>query len=727
MAIQNRKAELRELCRQGRYSEALALGAALCRQSPGDPELWFLTGAVHGAVGTYDQAEQCCRKALALAPDQVPLLYNLGIALLRQNRGADAEPILLRAQVLQPGHAGIATALADSALQQTKYEWAVRLFQQSLALEPRQPQALHNLAHAQQQLGRFAEAEQSYRKAAALAPKLAETYLGWSRMLIGQGEFARALQVVEAGLAHLPSHTDLLYQHGFLLAEGGRPEAALTRFESCLTTDPGHVEARFARATILRHAGRLTEAAGDLHWLIEADARNARAHAGLSGLLRDEGRIEAMLQHDQQAIELDPANPELQHHRLMDLHYSERISPQELFTAHREWGERYGAVPQARTRHVNDRDPARVLRIGYVSADFKRHSVAHFIAPVLAHHDRGGFLVYCYSSLHPDRHDAMTGQLRASADLWRDVASLSDADLATLIAADGIDILVDLSGHTGGNRLGAFALRPAPVQLNWLGYPDTTGLPTMDYRLTDAWADPPGSADDRATETLLRLTEGFLCYAPPPDAPACAAPPHQHYGFMTFGSFNNLAKMNDTVIACWSAILRAVPDSRLLLKGAALADVDVRARVAGRFAAQGIEAARLDLLAYTGSTTDHLACYQRMDIALDTFPYNGTTTTCEALWMGVPVVMQVGQIHASRTGLSLLQQVGLADYAAASVEDYVARAVALANDVQRLTALHASLRERMRNAPLMDGAGFCARLERDGYRRVWRQWCEATD
>jgi predicted O-linked N-acetylglucosamine transferase (SPINDLY family) len=364
-----------------------------------------------------------------------------------------------------------------------------------------------------------------------------------------------------------------------------------------------------------------------------------------------------------------------------------------------------------------------------VSGDFRQHSVAHFIAPVIARHDRAQYLVYCYSNIRPERHDAMTRRLREAADLWRDVAALSDHDLATFIAADGIDILVDLSGHTSGNRLGAFAHRSAPVQMSWIGYPDTTGLPAMDYRLTDAWADPVGEADDRATETLLRIPDGFLCYSPSPDTqgtPECSPPPHELNGFVTFGSLNNLAKINDSVVACWSAILRSVPASCLLLKGAALADARVRERIARRFGEHGVEASRLELLTYTASTADHLACYRRVDIALDTFPYNGTTTTCEALWMGVPVVTFTGHTHASRVGLSLLQRIGLAEFAVDNLDDYAARAIALANDGPRLATLHASLRERMRASPLMDNAGFCARLE-NCYRQAWQQWCEKAD
>jgi len=720
------KNELRELCRLGRFSEALTLGSALCKKLPGDPELWFLTGAVHGALGTFNKAETCCRKALALAPDQPVLLYNLGIALLRQGRAAEAEEILRRASSLQPGNAGIITALADSLLQQAGYETAVRLYQKSLAIEPGQPQTLCNLASAHQRLGEFGLAETCYRRALAADPDTAGVYLEWSRALIARGELIRALKVLEQGLERLPSQADLRYQQGFIMSELGRHEVALSCFATCLEYDTGHVEARLGRATILRHAGRLTDSADDLQYLLDMDAGNARVHASLSGLYLDEGQIKAMLYHDRRAVELDPANTELQQHLLMDLHYSDRITPRELYDAHREWGEKQGATPQERLRHANDPDPERVLRIGYVSSDFRQHSVAHFIAPVLVNHDRARYLVYCYSNLRPEQHDAVTVHLRETVDLWRDVLALNDKDLDDLIAADGIDILVDLSGHTSGNRLGVFAYRPAPIQISWIGYPDTTGLPALDYRLTDEFADPIGEADARATETLLRVPGGFLCYSPPPDTPECGPPPCEVNGYVTFGSLNNLAKVNDSVVACWSTILRSVPDSRLLLKGAALADSKACERITGRFADHGIDASRLELLPYTATNIEHLLCYRRIDIALDTFPYNGTTTSCEALWMGVPVVTQVGSVHANRVGLSILQQVGLAEFAAASLDEYEACAIGLANDVALVARLRETLRDRMRVSPLMDGKGFCERLEQS-YREAWRHWCEETE
>jgi predicted O-linked N-acetylglucosamine transferase (SPINDLY family) len=726
MDMRNSKNEIRRLCESGRFREALALCSTLCEKHAGDAELWFVTGAVHGALGQFAAAETCCRKALALAPNLPALHYNLGIALLKQCRAQEAEQSFRSALASQPANPEVLTGLGDSFLRQGKPADAIRYYRESLAIEPNQPLVLNNRALAFQQMGQFGEAEICYRQAAGLAPQMDTTYIEWSRMLLDRGELAQAVRVIEQGLAQLPAHANLRYQLGFAQYELGRREEALQSFDTCLASTPDHIEARFARAMIRRYIGRVTDAAADLQTLLDNDEKNARAHAGLAGLYKDEGRIEEMLIHDRRAVALNLSSAEYQSNLLMDLHYSEQILPSEIFDAHRAWGLTHGTVAEELTRHVNEPDPDRLLRIGYVSPDFKQHSVAHFIESVLGHHDRDRCLMFCYSNLRPEQHDSTTHRLRKASDLWRDIASLGDSDAATLIAADGIDILVDLSGHTAGNRLGVFARQPAPVQVSWIGYPDTTGLPAMDYRLTDKRADPEGHTDQYSTEKLLRITDGFLCYAPPDDAPDPGPLPCDRKGNITFGSLNNLAKVNDAVIAAWARILNAVPGSCLMLKGTALADKSACERILRRFANQGIEANRLALRHWTATTAKHLACYQDMDIALDTFPYNGTTTTCEALWMGVPVITLRGETHAGRVGLSLLNQMGLAEFAAVTADAYVELAVSLANDLPRLRTLRSTLRERMRGSSLTDGKGFCLRLE-NMFRVAWRRWCERRD
>jgi predicted O-linked N-acetylglucosamine transferase (SPINDLY family) len=353
------------------------------------------------------------------------------------------------------------------------------------------------------------------------------------------------------------------------------------------------------------------------------------------------------------------------------------------------------------------------LRIGYVSPDLRNHSVAYFFEPVLDRHDREGFEIFCYHLAAGE--DGVTQRLKASGAQWRNCFGEADEAIARRIRDDGIDILVDLAGHTANQRLGVFARKPAAVQMSWLGFPSTIGLPAIDYRITDMQVDLPGY-EAFNVETPLRLPFSYFCYRPGP-APQVAPPPCLSRGSVTFGSFNNLSKLSLAAIGLWSRVLLAVPGSTLLLKGKGLGEAGARGRVEQAFAQCGVPAERLDLNGWENSAESHLARYHDVDIALDSYPYNGATTTCEALWMGVPVVSLAGRSHASRMGLSLLTAAGLAELACADEAGFVVAAAALAVDHDRLAAWRQSMRERLQASPLMDERGFTRALE-DLYRQA---------
>ena len=383
------------------------------------------------------------------------------------------------------------------------------------------------------------------------------------------------------------------------------------------------------------------------------------------------------------------------------------------------------ADSRGRVPRIPDPRPERRLRIGYVSGDLRYHSVAFFIAPVIEQHDRENFEITCYANVA--RPDANTERLEALCDRWRDVASLGDAEVAAWIRRDEIDILVDLSGHTVGNRLPVFARKPAPVQVTYLGYPNTTGLDGMDYRLTDSQADPVGMTESLHSESLVRLEHGFLCFQPLEACPAIRDPDASDAATeITFGSFNELLKVTPTTVAAWCQILDRVPGSRLLIKGTTLGDEGTRQIVLDRFREHGIDAGRVRLIGRTRTLEEHLELYNGIDVALDTYPYNGTTTTCEALWMGVPVVTRCGKVHASRVGSSLLARVGLDDLVAGDESEYIEKAVALAEDVVRRRRLRGELRDRMRESPLMASTAFTRALE-SAYREMWRSACAAAE
>jgi predicted O-linked N-acetylglucosamine transferase (SPINDLY family) len=404
-------------------------------------------------------------------------------------------------------------------------------------------------------------------------------------------------------------------------------------------------------------------------------------------------------------------------------HYS-ASDPEALFHDHRRWAERF-ATGLAGHPFDTSPDPEKKLRIGYVSADFKDgHPLTYFIKNVLAAYDREHFSVTCYSNVA--RADATTEHFAAMVDEWRDISNVADDEAARLIRADRIDLLVDLGGHCGGNRLLLFARKPAPVQITWLGYPDTTGLPAIDYRFTDGIADPPGASERFHTERLVRPAGGFLCYTPPASELAVSALPAWFNSRVTFASFQYPAKLTAGVIATWARVLQQVPRSELLLHHCFSDYFDangaVRTRIVRAFAALGIEPGRLQ---FVGSVSfeNHLKLYGHADIALDTFPYNGTTTTCESLWMGVPVITLEGATHAGRVGKSILTRAGLGGLVASTPESYVQAAVDLAADLEKLARLRASLRGLLERSPLMDNAGFTRGIESE-YRNLWLRWCE---
>jgi len=465
--------------------------------------------------------------------------------------------------------------------------------------------------------------------------------------------------------------------------------------------------------------GRYTEALEYYRQALRVKPDFPKALNNLALCLTDQGDLDEAERTYRHAIKLQPGFAELRSNLLFCLCYRPGYDYRALFDEHCEFGRKLGVAESKRYHTWNiTRDPDRRLRLGYVSPDFRTHSVAYFIESLLAHHDPQEFEVVCYS--HVEFEDETTARFKKHAQRWHRTCGMSDDELAAAVHRDGIDILVDLAGHTGGNRLVAFSYKPSPLQFTYLGYPNTTGLDTIDYRITDACADAQGE-DEYYTEKLFRLDGCFLCYTPPRDAPD-AARARDGGAQIMLGSFNTLSKLNPQVIALWSQILHAIPGARLLLKRRALNDPGTRDRIVALFESNGIDRGRLELLDHVETTHDHLALYNRIDICLDTFPYNGTTTTCEALWMGVAVVTLAGAHHAQRVSLSILHALGIEELVARSHEEYIERVCSLAADRGRLGEFRSTMRDRMAKSPLCDARGFTRRFEA-ALRGAWRAWC----
>ena len=608
----------------------------------------------------------------------VPEAFAFALQHHQAGRLREAEQLYRQILAAAPGHADCRHLMGVLANQTGRGDQAVRLIGEAIALEGGVAAYHNNLGNALHGLGRLEEATGAYRRALALQPDYAGAHYNLASLLQSRGRSEEALPHFELALALWPDQADAHNNFGATLLELGRFTEAAARFGRALELEPGHTEAR----------NNLGKACQELGRMAEAEA------------------------HYRQALALRPDYGEAHSNLLMTLTYRPEISDAALFTEHEEYGRHHA---RSALSHPNPREPERRLRIGYVSGDLRHHVVGLFLEPLLAAHDPAALSVQCYSETR--RPDAVTQRLKALCEGWRETAGLDDTALAARIRADGIDILVDLAGHSAFNRLPVFGRKPAPVQVTCLGYPGTSGLAAIDYRLTDPVADPEDSADAQATEQLVRLRDGFLCYRPGPTPEPARTP-----GPLTFGSFNNLNKVSEPVLALWAELLRRLPAARLLLKSRQLVDPVVAEGVRTVFTGHGVARERLELLGWTAGPEAHLESYRRIDIALDPFPYNGTTTTCEALWMGVPVVTLAGSRHAARMGASLLTRAGLPELIARDPAGYLEIATALAADPARLGGLRAELRPRLAASPLCDAAGLARRFE-SAYRIMWRRWC----
>jgi predicted O-linked N-acetylglucosamine transferase (SPINDLY family) len=571
-------------------------------------------------------------------------------------------------------------------------------------------EALRRLDRARKlrQAGHPEQALQELVHVTRIAPSLAEGHHQLGNVLKSLGRYREA--TVSLGKAHLlaPNNAVILFNLGVALLKIKAYSEAAECLGHAVKLEPVRPEGHNILGNVLNRLGRCTEAIASFETALRLRPGYADPLDNLGQALSAQGRAEEAISRYREALALTPS-PSIHSNLLYSMNFMD-LDPAVVRGEHEGWGSLYGrAAPTCRPRPTARPLSGRRLRVGYVSPDFIDHPVAFFVAPVLANHDRTRVEVFCYSSAAIP--DGVTQRLRALTEHWRDIARLSDDDAAAMIAKDEVDVLVDLSGHTGDNRLMLFARKPAPVQVTWIGYPNTTGLKAMDYRLTDAQSDPPGMTDANYIEKLVRLPDTFLCYEPSPNSPIVGPLPAAKTGAVAFGCFNNFAKVRPEMIGLWARILIEIPGSTLLLKSSGFADLQTCTLVARRFEAEGVEPGRILFDGLKRPLTEHLELYNRVDIALDTYPYNGTTTTCEAIWMGVPVVTLAGRTHASRVGASLLAQVGLGSSVSSSAAEYGEVCKRLAADVPHLVTLRSELRERMLKSPLCNAAQFVRRLE----------------
>jgi protein O-GlcNAc transferase len=699
-------------------AEVLRQAAAL---APGDPAIHSNLGEAWRQLGRLDDAIGSYRRALSLQPEFHNALANLGLALSAQGKFDDAVICLRRVIALKPDFAEAFYNLGNVLDVRGQLDEAIGCFRQALALKPDFVEAMNHLGNAVLDQNRLEEAADCYRQAIALKPDLAEVHNNLGTVLLVQRRFVEAESCFRRALALKPDFTAAVNHLGNAMLGRDRLDEAADCYRQAIALRPDYAEAHANLGTVFSKRRQFDETVACFKQAITLKPDLEEGHNSLAAAFKERGQIDEALASYRRALALKPGRADIHSSLLFVMQYEYGRETAMFERELRHWNEQH-ALPLAKfiQPHGNERSPDRRLRVGFLSADLKSHAVALFLLPWLRSYDREQWHVTAYSNTA--RPDDITTRFQACSDAWCSLVGLSDEDAVQRIRDDRIDVLVDLSGHTAGNRLPVFARRPAPVQVSYLGYPASTGLETMDYRLSDGWADPPGTSTEFQSEQLLRLPDTAWCFAPLTDNPPASELPARRHGYVTFGCFNNFAKVSDYLLPLWVRLLQRVPGSRLALKNQAVTTPSVATRLREFFAGHAISSDRLELMPHAESAYAHLECYRRVDLALDTFPYHGTTTTCEALWMGVPVLTLAGDRHVSRVGVSLLTNVGLPEFVAQSPDAYVEAAVAAAGDLPRLAAARYALRERMQRSPLMDASRF-ARATETAFRTMWHRWC----
>jgi len=642
------------------------------------------------ANNNQEQALACFNQALQQGGESADLLYVIGDTLHDLGRLDQAIEHLKRARLIDAQHIGAVYTLAVALQDKGQLEESIECYRVAESLRPDHPRTYNNMGSAYQRLGRMDEAIACYEKAIKLAPDFFQAHynLGTAQFLNKSYAIARISfqQVISLNPKFSPAHNN----YANLLKEEGQLKAASEEYRLAILHNPNLHEAYYNLPNVLMKMWQVEEALDVLGELLALEPRHVLGYSNY----------------------------------LFYSHYSPRFNADDYYRMARSWEKNFSETVEERGKSrvfTNTVNQDRKLKIGYVSADFCMHPVVFFIEGVLASHDKSKVEVFCY--YNHARKDIFTARMASLADHWRDIVDMPDEQVEALIRKDEIDLLVDLGGHTESNRMLVFASKPAPVQATWLGYCDTTGLTAMDYLIADEVVIPSGTGQ-QFSESVWRLPETHLNYVPREYSPAIDTAGESEHSRITFGCFNNLTKITGEAIELWASILHGVENSRMLIISQLFKDPEVAERVTAIFVHHGVEADRINLEYGVLEHSEFLKRYLHVDIALDTFPYNGVTTTCDALWMGIPVVAKMGDQFISRNSASILTALGLPELIAKSDQEYVEIAISLARDANKRKVLKAGLRNRFKESALGDAARFTLNLEQ-AYRGMWKKWCVA--
>ena len=711
----------------GRLAEAERIYRQILAQQPDHADALRLLGVLAGQAGQVDAGMELIRRAIRLKPDLAVAHSNLGNALKDKGQLDEAIASYREAIRLKPDFVEAHNNLGNALRNKGQLDEAIACYRQAIRTKPGYAVAYSNLGIALVDSGQLGEAIASHRQAIRFKPDSAEVHVNLGNALRANGHLDEASASYRQAIRLKPDYALAHSNLGNALKDKGQLDEAIAAYQQAIRLKPDYAEAHSNLGNALMDAGRLDEAIASHRQAIRLKPDFAEAHFNLGNELKDVGQLDEAIACYRQAIRLKPDDARVHGNLVFGLHYHPGYDGRMIREELRRWNRQH-AEPLKKfiQPHSNNRDPARRLRIGYVSPDLRDHVVGQNLLPLLREHDHGQMEIVCYGNvLQPD---AITDQLRRHADVWRNIVRLSDSQVADLIRQEQIDILVDLSLHTLNNRLFIFAQKPAPVQVSYLGYCGSTGMEAMDYRLSDPYLDPSDSDVEGKPSTLslyiertIRLPETYWCYGVWGPTPDPSPPPIATAGHVTFGCLNNFAKVSPA-LDLWAEILRGLPGSRLIVHSPPGAHLDT---VRKRFAGKGISPDRLEFPSRQ-PWLEYVRTYGRIDIALDPFPWGGGITTCDALWMGVPVVSLVGRTAVGRGGASILSNVGVPELIARTPEQYVQIATDLAKDLPRLAELRRTLRGRMQASPLMDAPRFARNVEA-AYRQMWRNWCATEE
>ncbi|MBC8337878.1 MAG: tetratricopeptide repeat protein [Rhodospirillales bacterium] len=710
------------LAELGRLEEAAASLNKAIAINPNIAEAHNNLGNVMKKLEKSEEAVGCYRRAIDIRPDYAEVYLNLGNTFNDLGETDEAISNFQKAIAINPEYVDAYTNLGNTYKNLERLEDAGDCYNKTLSIRPDYAEGHNNLGITYGELGQARDAVESYLKALAIKPEYAEAHGNLGNALRQLGKLDEAEESLRRAMDLNPDLPEVHNNLGSVLKDQKKLDQAMACFAKALDIKPDYVEAHSNMGNTYREMGRQDEAVESYQKALAINPDYTEGLNNLGSLYNELGQPVKAAEIYAKALDIKPDFAFAHSNLLMTEQYRLGHTSQSLFQLHSQWDERHAHQFRAdRPVHGNNREPERKLRVGFVSPDLGRHPVGYFILAMLESLGNHDIETVCFS----DRiGDEMTQQIKAAAGAWRDIYGESDEDLAKMIVSDGIDILIDLSGHSASNRLLVFARKPAPVQVAWAGYVGTTGLSAIDYLISDIYSTPEED-EPFYSEKVIRMPDGWLCYAPPAYAPEVGPLPFERNAGVTFASFSNPAKINEAVVSVWADVLKGVERSRLVLKFRGIDSGANAKRLTSMFQAEGVDPSRL-ILEGKSSHPELLARYNDVDIALDPFPYSGGLTTYEALWMGVPVITVAGETFASRHSLSHLSTVGLPELVARDHEDYVNLAVALAVDIERLADLRAGLREKMARSPICDGEkfsqGFAGLL-----RGIWRDWCMAQD